>query len=632
LAHKLDKSKGGENMTLQPLVADSWKRSKKYGIDANLVNIKALNEDKFKILLDKNTELMQIARPVMSNLSRLVMGTAFTLVLSDAEGYIIENIGEERIKNKSLVLGTRAREEELGTNSIGTCIKNDKAIEIVGTEHYCKPFQKWACAAAPIHDENGKLIGVINMAGECKNYNKHTLGIAVLAANFIESQLLLHRSHSLIDTTVESISNGLIIANKDYIIKTINLKAVNILGISKEEAEGVNIKRIIPDLDFDDIIINNRLSVEKIYTDFLINDKIIPCNISINIIKKEKDLIGISLLFDKMEDFHQKVNILAGNKAFYEFKDIITNSEKMKLVIQQAYRFSKTSGNILIEGESGTGKELFAHSIHNSSFGKNGPFVAVNCASLPKDLIESELFGYEAGSFTGALKDGKPGKFELADGGTIFLDEIGEIPLNLQSKLLRFLDNHKVVRIGGITEKKLAVRVICATNRNLYKEVENKNFREDLFYRLNVLRINIPPLRERIEDVEICANYFLSKLNKANNTVKEFDEEFLDNTKKHQWKGNVRELQNIVQRSYYLSDSDIISKDYLPGEIVDAGGDDFERESQYLSKKEIEKNNIIIALKKTKGQIVEASEFLNISKSAIYRKINEYNINTKLYK
>lgn len=185
-------------------------------------------------------------------------------------------------------------------------------------------------------------------------------------------------------------------------------------------------------------------------------------------------------------------------------------------IIQLAKKSSKSNCNILIEGESGTGKELIAQSIHNYSMRAAGPFLAVNCASIPRELVESELFGYERGAFTGASKEGHPGKFELADGGTIFLDELGELPLDMQSKLLRVLDNNKIIRVGGTYEKQLNVRVIGATNRNLKEEMKKKNFREDLYYRLGVINIKILPLRYRKEDIEVLVNSFVMNLNQRN--------------------------------------------------------------------------------------------------------------------
>ncbi len=208
---------------------------------------------------------------------------------------------------------------------------------------------------------------------------------------------------------------------------------------------------------------------------------------------------------------------------------------------------------------------MFAHSIHNFSSRRKGPFIAINCAALPKDLVESELFGYEKSAFTGASKDGNPGKFELANKGTIFLDEIGELPLEIQSKLLRVLDNHTITRIGGNYERKLDVRVIAATNRNLNEEINKNNFRGDLYYRLNVFNVRLIPLRERPEDIELCADYFLQRLNDKNPGInKSFDKDFINSIVNYNWPGNVRELENVIQRAYYLSKDEIIKYSFIP--------------------------------------------------------------------
>ncbi len=259
------------------------------------------------------------------------------------------------------------------------------------------------------------------------------------------------------------------------------------------------------------------------------------------------------------------VRKIAGFSSKYTFESIITNNKRMLSVIEEAKKIAENECSVLITGESGTGKELFAHSIHNSSNRCKGPFIAINCAALPKDLVESELFGYEKSAFTGASKEGNPGKFELANRGTIFLDEIGELPLEIQSKLLRVLDNHTITRIGGNYERKLDVRVIAATNRNLNEEINKNNFRGDLYYRLNVFNVRLIPLRERPEDVELCADYFLQRLNDKNQRMdKSFDKDFINLIKDYNWPGNVRELENVIQRAYYLSKDEIINYSFIP--------------------------------------------------------------------
>ncbi|MCG8402718.1 MAG: sigma 54-interacting transcriptional regulator, partial [Firmicutes bacterium] len=399
----------------------------------------------------------------------------------------------------------------------------------------------------------------------------HTLGIIVAAAYTIEKQLALLHSNELIQTTFESTSDGIIIIDRDYKINKVNKRAIKILGLENEDIYKLDIREIFRDIDFDFDInyFNGRKSAYFTDCNFYIKGKRISCSVNIVSMITNNEIIGFNLAFKETKYLHRTVNKVTGNIATYTFKNIITRTLKMKRVIGSAKKMARTRGCILLEGESGTGKELFAHAIHNFSSYSNGPFIAMNCASFPKDLIESELFGYEKGAFTGALKEGNPGKFELANGGTIFLDEIAELPLELQAKLLRVVDNLSVRRIGGNYEIKLDVRIIAATNRNLLQEARRKNFRGDLYYRLNVFKLEIPPLRERTGDIELCANYFLRNLNDQHpENVKRFSAEFIGYLENYEWIGNVRELQNIIERAYYLCDERIITEDFLPDLIL----------------------------------------------------------------
>lgn len=623
---------------IRPVIQDSWKRCKKYKLNYKDGHGRKLSPKKIHQIMNKNKELLTVARPIMEKLHRFVYGSGFIIILTDEEGYIIESIGDETTKDKAerlnFCIGSLWTEEEVGTNAIGLCIKENKPIQVIGAEHYCETHHPWTCSAAPIHDDKGNLIGVLDMSGSCHLAHKHTLGIVVAAAYSIENELSLIRSHELIATTVESISDGMIIVDKNYKINKLNNVAARILGIRREELIGVDIRTILKDVVFEDILSMKSSYLEKTDCDFIVNNNRIPCNVKITPVKTNSQLIGMVIMFREMKYIHKTVNIVTGNKARYTFDDIITVNDRMKKTIKDAQKFARTRGCVLIEGESGTGKELFAHSIHNFSNRKDGPFVAVNCASIPRELVESELFGYERGAFTGAVKEGKPGKFELANGGTIFLDEIGELPLDLQAKLLRVLDSYTITRIGGKYEKKLDVRVVCATNRNLLEEVKRKNFREDLYYRLNVFKINIPPLRERKEDIKVYIEHFIERLNRVNFANKKASPEFISCAENYVWKGNVRELENVVERAYYLCDEEIISEKYLPDEIRYYGIVESEDllDKQVLSVKDVEKQSIINALIKTKGHVIEAGKILNMSKSSIYRKINKYNIDLSLFR
>ncbi|WP_339791444.1 sigma-54-dependent Fis family transcriptional regulator [Tissierella sp.] len=620
---------------LDKIIAESWKRCTRLGVDPKAGFGKTIDSEKLEVVLKRNEELLRVAKPIMQNLNELVLGSNFILVLTDKEGVIIETIGEEPVRKEANTLnfciGALWSEKEVGTNAIGTSIIVDKPIHTTGSQHYCEYHHSWTCSAAPIHDNKGNIIGVLDMSGSFDKLHKHTLGIVVAAAYSIENEIRLLRTHELVDTTVESISDGMIIADKDFKINKINYIASKILGI--EEDNKLDIREILRETDFQEILRQKHMTMDYMYCNFFINDKVIPCNVKITPVLTNNELIGIALVFKEIEYLHNTVNVVTGNRAIYRFSDILTSNDKMKNVINNAKRFAKTSGSILIEGDSGTGKELFAHAIHNYSKKADGPFVAVNCASLPRELVESELFGYEKGAFTGASKNGKSGKFELAQGGTIFLDEIGELPLDIQAKLLRVLDNYTVTRIGGKYSKKLDIRVIGATNRNLFDEVKKKNFREDLYYRLNVLKINIPSLKDRKEDIDLYANYFLNKLNKSNLTNVILSSEFLLYLNQHSWKGNVRELQNVIERAYYLNQDEVIGIECLPEEIINEI-DVVEKNTSLdlMSIRETEKHVIINALKKTKGHVINAGDILNLSKSTIYRKINEHKIDVNIFK
>lgn len=621
--------------SVNPIIADSWKRCKKYGVDPfGGIGPKILRV-KFEDILKENKELLDVARPIMANLHEIVIGTHFALVLTDKYGHIIETIGNNIVRDRAnrirFNLGSIWSEKAVGTNAIGTALEIDQPIQIIGEEHYCVSHHPWTCSAAPIHDEKGNVIGCLNMSGDSTQAHSHTLGIVVAATYTIEKQMALLRSHKLIETIFESTTDGMIVVDKNYGIKRVNERAIKILGIMKKDIYKLDARDIFKDINFlfDMDFYNKRKSAYFTDCNAYVDGKRIACSANIVPMITNDEIVGFTIVFKETKYLHKAVNKVAGNMATYTFKNIISEDEKMKQLINAAKRIARTNSCILIEGESGTGKELFAHAIHNHSNRAKGPFVAINCASLPRDLIESELFGYEKGAFTGALKEGKPGKFELANGGTIFLDEIGELPLELQAKLLRVLDNISIRRIGGNYEKKLDVRIIAATNRDLLKEMKNKNFREDLYYRLNVFKLEIPPLRERKGDIKLCANHFLNNFNRQNHqTTKALSDGFIRCLENYKWIGNVRELQNIIERAYYLCEDSIITEEHLP-QYISLYMDDYtekEVDIPIVPIENVEKNNIINMLLKCEKNVIQAGKNLNMSKSTIYRKIKKYNI------
>lgn len=308
----------------------------------------------------------------------------------------------------------------------------------------------------------------------------------------------------------------------------------------------------------------------------------------------------------------------------YSFDSIIGSSNGLKQAVALARKVADTDVPVLLTGETGTGKEVFSHAIHYASPRSQYPIMAINCSAFSKDLLESELFGYKAGAFTGAMKD-KPGLFEVANHGTVFLDEIGEMTFDLQARLLRVLETGEYIKVGDTKPTKVDVRIISATNRDLKKEIENGHFREDLYFRLSVFQIHLPPLRERKEDIEMLAETFLKRFStKLKKEIKGMTSEVVDILKGAEWRGNIRELKNVMERSAIVCDEEVTVQD-LPIDLQCAGMDE-EQGKEEFELAVIEQKHITKVLQYTRGNKTEAARLLKIGLATLYRKIEAYHI------
>ena len=348
-----------------------------------------------------------------------------------------------------------------------------------------------------------------------------------------------------------------------------------------------------------------------------------------------KDLSNLEILSNKLINLEKEIEyykneLSADGKAMYNFNNIIGGSAKSKEVMSLARRVAKIDSNVLITGESGTGKELFAHSIHNASRRCLKPFVKINCGAIPAELFESEMFGYEEGAFTGAKRSGKKGKFEHANGGTILLDEIGDMPMNMQVKLLRVIQEKELVRVGGNDVIKVDIRVIASTNKCLEQLIKDGKFREDLYYRLNVMHLKLPSLRERVEDIEELANELRIKICKKYAVYSEgISREAIDYLKSYSWPGNIRQLENVIERAINLLDADLsIMPKHLPEKIIKNKIKKYSLESNYLKDvvETIEKDLIMECIRKTGGNKNETAKILGLSRAGLYKKLSRYNL------
>lgn len=342
------------------------------------------------------------------------------------------------------------------------------------------------------------------------------------------------------------------------------------------------------------------------------NNKIIP------LLYKASEKVALAKRVQQLEK-------QLGNK--YSFTSILGNSPAIKAAIDAAVKVAVTDATVLLTGETGTGKEVFAQAIHNGSNRNKYNFIAVNCSAFSKELLENELFGHKAGSFTGAIKDTK-GIFEEANGGTVFLDEIGEMPLDLQAKLLRVLETGEFLKVGDSKSTKVNVRIIAATNKNLQTEITSGNFREDLFYRISVFHIALPPLRERVSDIEELANFFVQHFSaKTNKKIAGVSKAYSDALKLHGWKGNIRELKNVIERSVILTDGAELKPDTLPADFKQHISPTSENKTlSAFDLASAEKIHIQKVLNYTNGNKTEAARLLNIALTTLYRKLDEYKL------
>jgi transcriptional regulator of acetoin/glycerol metabolism len=634
------------------LIVDSWNRSYAAKVDqADGYCNNVLTAQDIKQVLDNNYELMQIAKPLMKNMYEVIKNSGFILVLTDQSGRIIESFGDREIiydaKKLNFIRGASWLENDVGTNAIGTALVIGKPIQITGAKHYCKKHHTWTCSAAPIYNKNGQIMGVINISGHSSSQHPHTLGMVTSLAKTITIQFTIKQmnqdavaSNKKLAKVFDKISDGLIEIDKNNCVVNINPVVRNILGRSEHEIIGRSVGEILgSNLSFIDNQKHDKFLKESILKSEDWGDKYLI--LSEQIFDRNGKNNGGVILLKKLNET-RKVGTNLGNEIqLYSFEDIIGKSNAIKEVKHKASLAADSTATVILQGESGTGKELFAQSIHRKSARQEGPFIAINCGAIPRDLIVSELFGYDEGAFTGARKGGKPGKFEQASGGTLFLDEIGELPLEQQVALLRVLQERKVSRLGSHKLIPLDVRIICATNKNLVEEVAKGKFRQDLYYRLNVLCINIPPLRSRREDIVPLFQHFLKKHEDQLGKKFMFEPEVLRCLERYDWPGNVRELQNIVERMVCLAQDGIISLSGLPAEMIPGQGTELQpeslftnrfdhishnREERKLMAAENERREIIFLLNKNGGNVSLTARDMGVSRNTIYRKMRAYGI------
>lgn len=632
---------------IKPEIYSSWNRSIKRGIDPYKLYPVCLTPKNLKRKLVENNELINIASPFLEALVTNLQGSGFRVDLLDKDLFILKQFGESEVLEMALKQGScpgvSRSEQDAGTNAINLAAILGRPTQLVGPEHYNAQLQYWTCSATPMFEENGDLLGVVNIAGHYLRVHQHTLGMTIALGKAIEfswhqSRLRKEKEFAgkYIESIVDSIFDGLVAIDGQGRISFMNRTAGELLYVKPAEALNQPSDKvlghqstIVKALSTGETFLNHELIFIIKNRQQIVIGNVVP-------ITNQNRVNGVLVVFKKLSHARGFVKNLAGFKAYFNFEDLKGSGSRFAQVINLARQAAPLPSNILIMGESGTGKEMFAQAIHNASV-DNCPFVGINCAAIPAELTESELFGYEGGAFTGAKREGQPGKFQLAEGGTLFLDEINAMSITMQAKLLRVLQNRSFTRVGGTYEISLKARIIASSNKDLWEEVQQGNFREDLYYRLNVINIEIPPLRERKEDLTHLIDHFCQKHSKRLNIHFTISERALELLEAYHWPGNVRELENVIERcavlaysrsSRCIEEQDVMSysgikkvfeSDENPGgKGVSVGLVD---NLETLERQAIEK-----VLKQADGNVTRAANKLGITRKTLYRKIKKYEI------
>ncbi len=626
---------------LKLIIDRSLERSKHYGIDPNLPGApesSRLTNEQLAERISSVEGFYNIAKFQLETLFKLLKGTGFCMAMADSRGYVLYVNGDlgltEHFKRRRCIPGYRWTEQDVGTCAIGLVLVERIPIFLPGEKMFSTKAKIVSNAAAPVFSHDGKdFLGVIILCGYSEKMHIHTLGLARQAAETITMQLRLHEQmreldiqHQYMVALLDSNSNGMITLDQHGCIVKANRTARALMNLPSDVdnksfteyvGEGVDVTKYIQQgkgFRARDFSIKNDETIHFASMD--------PIHLS------NGELVGGLITIIEKKEIIRVASEMSGSLAHFTFGSITGTSEKLYSAIRLARIAAKSNTPVFLSGETGTGKELFAQAIHNESGRNTQPFVAINCGAIPKELLESELFGYEEGAFTGAQKGGRRGKLELADNGTLFLDEIGDMPFDMQVKLLRVLQSGEIQRIGSLRTIHVNFRIISATNQDLKNAVKNQQFREDLYYRICSFKINIPPLRERDRDVLLLAEHFLNRHALNTNRNLRFKNPEIENALLvYHWPGNIRQLESAIERAVQLAERGEIMPEHLGiSDITQAQIKPTCSPRGISTLAEIEKEALTKTLEHFNGNICKTAKALGISRPTIYRKLEKFQL------
>jgi len=625
---------------VSPPIGTSWQRCRQMGVDPAFGKCRnILSEAEFS---ETHHFLQALSQETKRRLYDLVRDQGLLVTISDPQGILVTMFGDHR----ALVIADRLHfgpgadwsEKSVGTNAIGTALAECRSLQVAGYEHFCEGHHEWVCTAAPVFGITGEIVGCVDVSGPRTVDHSRALSLVMIGAYAIERELFRKQmgafgpfAERVILSRMPAEMTGIVVLDVRGRIVFVNPTASELLGRVMRHAEGA---------DADELFAWNsggfqKISHRDIYRSGALSVTFRPNPAfpveAFQLISPNGVFAGMVLAIRVRPSAGIHKPFPAAALSVDPFQTILGESAPLKQAITMARRIASTGIPVLITGESGVGKEVMARAIHKAGSRSKGPFVAVNCGAIPAELIQSELFGYEEGAFTGARRGGAPGKFEQASGGTLFLDEIGEMPLSMQVNLLRVIEEGHVTRVGGSRSIPVDVRIIAATHQDIDARMASGNFRRDLYYRIHGVRIEIPPLRQRGSDVKLLARRFIEEMApKLGRHVSRVDDGFFDALKSYDWPGNVRELRHAVESAIALMQTETLGLDNLPETIRrslrTAGRPQTTTQSRELNLEALEKAAIQDAWRCLNGNVAQMARALGIGRNTLYAKMKKYRI------
>lgn len=606
---------------LDDRILNSWKRS--VGRINPYSAPTKLSKEELQELINENETLIKVALPYMIKFYQVAQTATQNVLLADNKGRQLINVSAENQDLKELMAkalvenGIDYSEEACGTSSLAVCLHEDSPILLQGYQHYRTLYHDLSCFSAPIHSLGNQQVGSICITGKMENYQPFIMSALIIMIQAIENELRLTQANAILQNVVDNISQGFILLDSSYNIMQYNEQASKILEINTDLS-----KHNLNDFFIDDFSLLPKSHQSMPYTLTKKNHLKIPLSLQFIPLQENKQKDMYLMMMSSFNDFKEETSRKIGYMAKYSFDDIIGESIAINKIKELGKMAAKTDSNVLIVGESGTGKELTAQAIHNDSLRKKGPFVTIHCSAIPNEMMEIELFGDE--------KNYQMGKIELAENGTLFLDEIEYMSLECQSKLFEFL-NSKILH-----QRKIDVRIIASTQTDLLHRVNQQLFKGELYYKLNVMNIVIPPLRQRRDDIMPLVSYYLNKYSKIlRKEITGIEKECSEVLVNYNWLGNIRELESTMEHLINISKTKILLFNDLPADIVTSymtqkytSG----QTNQIKSPEVVEYGEIIRLLKQEHGHMKTVAKLLEMPLSTLYRKCNKYNIEPKQYK